>query len=223
MTNLKQLASIAALATTFAAAPAMADTILTFGQTLGGSPITATEVGGTSTITGNNVLVTITGIECTVPCLTPIFAFMDFSASSTADATSIASFVEQPFSGSFSITSTAAPGGINYLSGTFTDAVFGSGASLTLSAAEPPGSVSFTSDLISVLGLGRGISLSFASVVPAVHTVVDSGHTTLAPFTASVSGTFSANVPIENPEPATLGLLGIALLGLGFVRRRGQG
>jgi len=220
MTRFKHLASVAAVAAAvlLGAAPAGATVILTFGQNDSGDTITGANNGaGTTTISGTNISVTITQIDA--GNVTPFSALFTLSATSIGAATGGGGFVTQEFNGSFCITSAAGCGGTNYLSGNFTDATFGTGASLTMSGAEPPGSVSFTSSVITDLDLPRGMSFSFANVNPLLHIVNGS----IASFHSSVSGTLSANETThENPEPMTLGLLGIALGGLAFAQRRGR-
>jgi hypothetical protein len=218
---MKQLASVLliAAAAVFAPAPASATTILTFGQTLSGSPIHGTNNGvGATTISGVNVLIDVTQIDAAL--ITPFAAFLNLSATSIAPAGLVSGFVVQPFAGSFTITSLAGGLGVNYLSGTFSDAVFGAGASLTLSVANPPDGVTFTSDVIAALAAPDGISFSFASVSPPVG--IHNG--SLSSFHSSISGTFSGSrTGQQAPEPGSLVLVGLAMLGLAASLRRKSG
>src|SRR5580765_7977531 len=187
---------------------ASADVILTFGQSVNGDTITATDDGTTTTIIGIDVPITVT--EILGPVVTPFAALLNLDATSTGPANVGPLGVIEPFSGTFEITSALCGAG-NCLSGIFTSATFGflGGASLTMAGAQPPGSLIFTSDVITELGLPRGMSFSFANVNPPVS--VDG--TTIAGFNSSVSGTFSAALV---PEPASVLLFGVALLALAF-------
>ena len=181
--------------------------ILSFGQADGGDVVTATRVGSSTTITSSTA-VDITQIDA--PLATPILATFTLSATNISGAVTFLGHIIQRYAGSFSITN----GAINYLSGTFSDAVFGQDSGLTLTASNPSPlqSVIFSSNVIApdlIAAFDRSVSMSFTDVTPHASIVLG----TLGSFKSGVTGNFSSTVP----EPSTWAMMLLGFVGLGYV------
>lgn len=209
-----------AIVTLALAIPASATQIAAFGQSSNANTVTAT---ANSTDTATTISVTDAAIGITqLFANSPVGALFDLTATSVDSVTGVGSALLQHYNGNFCLTSAAGCGGINYLSGVFSDAAFGvnGGTQLSVNVANPPDTLTLTSSVIPAADLvpPSSFTLSFSNVSPGLNQL----GSTLGNFTASFSGVASANV-LAVPEPTSLALLGIGMLGLTFATRRKHG
>lgn len=215
---------LAVLALVASATGARADLILSFSQLGTANTVVATNspTSGDTLIQATDVSVLVTAIDSSSGLSVPFLAYLQLMAASIGTAEQVATSVRQSFAGTFAITSGLGGTGTNYLSGSFVDSVFGSGTGLvmTVSNATPGEFVDYSSDLITSLSSPRAMSLAMTNVAPILSIV----NGTLAPFTAGISGNFSASPEIPHmPEPASVVTAcgGLMLLGgSAWLRRR---
>jgi hypothetical protein len=212
---MKQLL-LAAVAIVGLMSSAHADLIASFSQNPSLTPtVTATDNGTTTNIVVTDASTSITtGLSGVIPA-----AIFDLNATSVSAATQLGTQIIQLYSGTFCFTSLNGCTGTNYISGVFTDATFGAagGPGLTLNVNNPPDTLTLTSDVVSPSRLlaPSSFNLDFADLLPLLH--IDG--TTIGAFTANFAGNISAS-SVATPEPLSLAVLGVGMLGLSFVRRR---
>jgi len=187
------------------ATAAGATQVLGFSQNSSSNTVTATQNGGSTATSISIVDVPIT-VTNYLGGGTPIAALINLTATSSNDAIITGVLIHQNFTGTFCITSGPACTGTNYLSGTFVDVLAGvsGGSQFTMGSSTPPGTdVTFISDILSPAQLqeARALALSFSNVIAPIGIC----GTTICSFTASQSGTMSANNTVL--PPAQLGVV----------------
>ena len=128
-------------------------------------------------------------------------------------------FQQQGFAGFIRFTD----GATNYLTATFSDAIFsfdGDGSSGSLISTDPSSPISYTSDIIDVSGFtSRDFGFNISGAFPG-FSIEQNGMG--SPFVSSLSGSFSGSTAGAVPEPDSWAMLivGFGLTGMAARRRQ---
>lgn len=223
------LTAVLLLAAPLAPAQAIEETVAAFGQPTGaanGFALTPNAGDTASTLSMVNVPVDFTAFLGGIPGI----GDMSLTANSVTPAASLLGQLGQRFSGSFCITSGPGCSGTNFISGTFSDAAFGTagGVDLTVNVSDPTESLALTSDVVpaSELQTPSAFALSLVTGSDALALLGSGSTQTLGGAAGGAidyfaTGDVSASTPIA--EPVSTALLAVGLIGLGMVRYRRRG
>jgi len=188
--------------------------------------------GGTVTVSASGTVdFTFSGVPG-APAGPQVANFLLSATSTTAGTTDGNAYSEAGFSGTFSFIDTSLPASQqNLLSGIFQfentgaqlneslgGAGGGFGASDTLSN---PNQLVMTSSFINFIGqIDQTSTFTLSSLIPPFSAGGTSDLPTNGPYAAAGVGTFSSNPGFATPEPGTIFLIGVGLVGVGVLRRR---
>jgi hypothetical protein len=201
---------------------AQAVTVLQFSDVNAVDSITATNSGGGTTLltTGNadgnfvSIPVVVSNFNG-VPQPPGSILFETFvGVHSTSGASLSGGTITQDFSGTIEFSSLPGGAGVNFLTATFTNAVFsGSGNSASLDATAP--NLTFTSTL-ATFGPNTGMAIGFSDVSPPLG--ISGG--SVASFAAQNAGTFSATAAVPEPSAICLASFAVVIGTIAFGKKR---